>query len=137
MFNKCFLSPFYSEPYGEIYVTSNDWCTSFSLSKVECYGREVSKVFHMQIVTIQTHDLSFKMYMGKMSSLPYSCLLRELWSLNILTGDSKKSINSTKSIKIIDLQEMVLTRVLDYDSWDLKVWSVDTALSQQIITRCL
>ena len=35
---------------------------------------------------------------------------------------SKKSINSTKSIKIIDrIQEMVLTRVLDYHSWDLGV----------------
>ena len=117
MFNKCFLSSFYIESYGGIYVTLNFWFASFSLSKVECYGREVSKVFHMQIVTIQTHDLSFKMYMGKMSSLPYSCLLRELWSLNILTGDSKKSINSTKSIKIIDrFQEMIFSRVLNYHS---------------------
>ena len=45
MFNKCFLSPFYFEPYGRIYVTLNFWCTSFSFSKMERYGREVSKVF--------------------------------------------------------------------------------------------
>ena len=53
-----------------------------------------------------------------MSPFPqYSCLFRELWSLKVLAGDSQKSINSTKSIKIIDLfQEMVLTRVLNYHS---------------------
>ena len=45
MFNKCFLSSFYIESYGGIYVTLNFWFASFSLSKVECYGREVSKVF--------------------------------------------------------------------------------------------
>ena len=42
MFNKCFLSPFYSEPDSGIYVILNFWCTSFSLSKVKCYGREDS-----------------------------------------------------------------------------------------------
>ena len=42
MFNKCFLSPFYSKPHGGIYVILNFWCTSFSLSKVKCYGREDS-----------------------------------------------------------------------------------------------
>ena len=70
------------------------------------------KSFQMQIVMIQTHDLYFKMQMGKMILFSqYSCLLQELWSLNVLAGDSKKSINSTKSIKIIDSdQEMVLTR---------------------------
>ena len=55
-----------------------------------------------------------------------------------LAGHSKKSINSTKSIKIIDhFQEMVLTRVLEYHSWDLGVWDIETALSQQVFTRCL